>query len=269
MRKIIFSFLILFAQFSQANTLDVTNSVVRIDNDDLTRSSFFVIDQDKDFYYLLGAGHAIHHICGGAGAIEVFCGGCDIPHSGSFPAKKFIPAKPMDFSDIKLDATFFHNGKAQRFEDVGTVLAYVYHGMWDEDNIIEDISLIRISKKETASYGVELKTLTLADDNTTCKSGDIIWTFGSPLGKWPSLIKGSVIEDKQRKKTLTFIPYAEFGRSGSPVLEYNCDRVIGVLIYNIEDRQATGAVPLWRIKKFLKEYEEGKKNEQSEPIEID
>ena len=256
LRILIISLLWLIPLQTQAQVIvNLTNSVVMVDNNYACFSTAFGIHEDEDNYYLLTAGHTID-------------GWKNYTRSADY--KCIVKRKsPLDLTTSKFDISLYHNGTQQKFDDVVKVVGHIYE---DNPGSLKDLALLSVKKEDIKGYGKSLNILKLATRKSDTKVGRLIWTCGHPNAGWPSAYKGTIIEDKWTE-AITFYPPSMSGRSGSPLMNYNGQKVLGVIVYtkayptkdgSMGVSTKSGAVPFWKIQEFLDQYEVLQGKDQNE-----
>ena len=238
-RIIIMTCILLVSNTTYAQLLvNLSNATVLINENGHYSSTAFVINQDNDNYYLLATGHAIHLCSGGE-------------DKGPFIDNE-NKVKLVDTSNVRLDATLGHDGTQLVFKDVVEILDYIYDGR--PTHVLDDISLLKISKESIKDYKKPFHALKFSENPEDSKVGRLFWTAGHPGGGWLTLFKGKIIEEAKMPDAIGIFPPALKGRSGSPILNYSGQHVIGMIVYTRAEKLtngqlgknvSSGAIPVW------------------------
>lgn len=210
---------------------DLSNSICKIDYQSWFDSTAFCIDEDDKNYYILSAGHTI-----------------DESHK---LAKRYNIEDTTSFN-----LTFNHNGTEKKISNAAKLIRYEY-----VISTTNDFSLLKFSKKILDDYK-PLSVLKISDNIDDVSPGNVIWGYGYPDGGWPTALKGTILEQNaiRSAESIRFFPPARPGRSGSPILNYDLRRVVGMTILSSRRLNEDGslgesiyatATPFWKINDFL------------------
>lgn len=225
MKHILLLIFALLANTTYSQTLNsMASCIAKLDHDSSYICSCFCYKEDEENYYFLSAGHCINAV---------------------FEKNNEIP---------KFDLELRHSGQAIRYSDCLTVLKWEFN---KKEN--KDIAVLSVSKDIVKDYQKIIPFQIETDENLAI-AGDGFWTFGHPMGKWPTAFKGRLL--LRDKKAIRFYPPASFGRSGSPIFNSDGTKVLGIISYTVSENAETlegakysVAVPFWSINEFLKEHE--------------
>jgi hypothetical protein len=136
----------------------------------------------------------------------------------------------------------YHSGAAWAVQ--GKTLFHVY-----KENTTDDLTVISTDRHvldskykpfDLVKFGLNYKEKPLT----------IIWNYGCPDGHWPSAFKGRLLPQEQEwKGFIPFGPAVIGGRSGSPLMNYDCTTVIGMVV--MCDGVRGLATPIDTINKIL------------------
>lgn len=204
--------------------IDQSNSITQIEHDNNYKCTAFCFKEDNEYYYLLSAGHCIE-------AIKV------------------------EFDEVpKLDLVLRHDVARVKYQDVVEVVAWEFIPVPN----IKDISILKVKKEDLGQYR-PLTVSNLADTNDVNQQ-DIVWTYGSPMGGYPTAFKAVVLNRNFQSRGIMFYPAAQRGRSGSPLYNSDMSKVIGIISYTnakdivtLKDATSSVAIPISEIRKFLEE----------------
>mgnify|MGYP003333932074 CR=1 FL=1 len=180
-----------------ADTLDSYNSVCTIHVElekSWTGGTGFVYKEDKNFFYVMTAGHVID------GCIKNYC----LLH-------------------------FFNNGKAvDAVQGEISKKDYNKSETIDESELVRDIAILKVKKTDFKNFQPTI--IPLAPANKRIAIDETVFSLGCPNLRWPSAFLGSV--NHSIPERFFFSPDVIGGRSGSPVYDKNCTMVIGVVIWS-------------------------------------
>ena len=200
--KAILSLVLLFAfvNVGNAEILDAYNSVCTIHvelEEGWSGGTGFVYEEDKDYYFVMTAGHVVD------GCIQKFC-----------------------------LLNFFDSGKA--LESVkGEIFKvdFVRTETINDDIEIRDIAVLKVAKKDLKDFSPKVIPLAPADKNMA--EDEKVFSLGCPDLRWPSAFLGRI--SRAISERYYFKPNVIGGRSGSPVYNEDCTMVIGVVIWTTPD----------------------------------
>jgi len=201
----------------------MASCIAKLDHDRSNICTSFCYKEDSDNYYFLSAGHCIHSV---------------------FEKNKEIP---------NFDLELRHSGKASRYIDCFIVLKWEFI---KEEN--KDIAVLSVSKDIVKDYP-KINPFEIEKDENIKIENNSFWTFGHPMGNWPTAFKGNLLF--RNENTIRFHPPVIFGRSGSPLFNYDGTKILGIASYTVsknsetlENAEYSVAVPFWLINKFLQEH---------------
>jgi hypothetical protein len=219
MRTFLFCVIIsLIASIAKADLNTLSNSICRIDTSKSIGTGF-AYKEDEDNYYLLTAGHLI--------GIEDNQNEAVLFHTG---AQWKVPAKLVWHDFISRTTTEYDREIPK-----------------DNKELCCDISVLTVSKEAMKEYG-GFKLVEFAKDYKE-KKNTLIWSYGCPDGNWPSGFKGRLM--KVNENLIEFTPAPIGGRSGSPLMDHDCKKVIGIVTLNFN---SSGWAP--RIDKIYEKLKE-------------
>lgn len=198
MRTFLFCIVIsLIASIAKADLNQLSNSICRI-NTGKALATGFTYKEDKDYYYILTAGHTTG----------------------------------IDTEPIKIN--LYHSAAFREVE--AEKIYFTYHGIeaLDSQEILDDkigpcndVSVLKVKKSALESIGYPKFELVTFGLNYEAKPNTLIWTYGCSDGNWPSGFKGRLLSLKTN--LMRFSPPSIVGRSGSPIMDHECKKVVGLL----------------------------------------
>lgn len=171
-----------------------------------TTCSGMVYTEDKEFYYVLSAGHCFY----------------------------YADKTPVKDTYVQ----FYHTG----YESHQIPAKVIWHKyLKDADQIdpetttkmsTTDLGILKFKKIDLKNYP-KPNVVKMATKPAT--SGDVIYTAGAGGGAWPSAIKGNVF--KLKKEIFLFNPRPRPGRSGSGIINEE-GKLVGIIIWVLPDHGA-------------------------------
>ncbi len=203
MRTFLFCVIIsLIASIAKADLNALSNAICRIDTPDSIGTGFAYKEDEKNFY-ILTAGHL------------------------------------TGIEKNKNEASLFHTGAQWKVSAELVLHNFVNHTTEEYDKIIPldsedlccDISVLKVTKESLKPYG-NFAIVKFGLDYKE-KKNTLIWSYGCPDGNWPSGFKGRLL--KLNENTVQFMPAPIGGRSGSPLMDHKCEKVIGIVTLHHHD----------------------------------
>lgn len=91
-----------------------------------------------------------------------------------------------------------------------------------------DGAVLTVKKEDLKDYQKLSVVPLITEEEAKGGVSGVIWTYGCPKGGFPTAYKGRIIGVKNEE--IYFTPTALKGRSGSPIFNEKCDRVIGMVV---------------------------------------
>ena len=159
--------------------------------------------------------------------------------------------------DIPLNIIVYYDGYKKLLPNCGLIEKTIFLEQTHNDLCIIKIPRTKFKYKEPS----RLKIKNSKENKQYVFRGQKVWTCGFPLGKWPTLYCGRLIDnsiggDPLANEGFYMYPDANEGRSGSPICDEDGE-VIGMIIGVVPDK-FTVSLNFHRINKFISEYEKEK-----------
>jgi hypothetical protein len=197
MRAILLCVIALIANIAKADLNTISNSICKISSE-LACGSGFAYKEDKLNYFILTAGH-ITGIATTETKVSLF-------HSG---AMFEVPA-----------TTIFH-----KHHDLIRLDEPASNG---DKTLCIDVAVLQVGKDSLTKIGYPNFDLVKFGLGYKGKPNTLIWNYGCPSCKWPTAFKGRLV--RVNNSLLEFTPTIMQGRSGSPLFDHKCEKVIGIVI---------------------------------------